>query len=56
MKLFESVQIGHSVLKNRIATAPMTRSGAGMDGVVGPSTVVYFTQRATAGLIFIILC
>ena len=31
--------------------APMTRSRASAEGVVGQSTVLYYTQRATAGLI-----
>ena len=31
--------------------APMTRSRANMEGIVGDSTVVYYTQRASAGLI-----
>ena len=34
-----------------MAMAPMTRSRASMDGVVGASTVLYYTQRASAGLI-----
>lgn len=39
------------MLKNSLAMAPMTRSRASMDGVVGESTVLYYTQRASAGLI-----
>ncbi len=31
--------------------APMTRSRADMEGIVGDSTVLYYTQRASAGLI-----
>jgi N-ethylmaleimide reductase len=34
-----------------MAMAPMTRSRANMEGVVGPSTELYYTQRASAGLI-----
>lgn len=34
-----------------MAMAPMTRSRANIDGVVGDSTVLYYTQRASAGLI-----
>ena len=34
-----------------MAMAPMTRSRANMDGVVGDLTVLYYTQRASAGLI-----
>jgi N-ethylmaleimide reductase len=34
-----------------MAMAPMTRSRASIEGVVGESTVLYYTQRASAGLI-----
>ncbi len=51
MKLLEQVQLGTITLKNRMAMAPMTRSRASFTGVVGPSTVLYYTQRASAGLI-----
>lgn len=51
MKLLEQVKIGTKTLKNSMAMAPMTRSRANMNGVVGDSTVLYYTQRASAGLI-----
>lgn len=51
MKLLEPVVLGHLSLKNRMAMAPMTRSRASYEGVVGESTVTYYTQRASAGLI-----
>ena len=51
MKLLESVKIGHQLLHNRMVMAPMTRSRANIHGVVGESTVVYYAQRAGAGLI-----
>ena len=51
MKLLEPIQIGNSFLKNRMAMAPMTRSRADINGVVGNSTMRYYTQRASAGLI-----
>ena len=51
MKLLERVQIGGIEMSNRMVMAPMTRSRASMEGVVGESTVTYYTQRATAGLI-----
>jgi N-ethylmaleimide reductase len=51
MKLLESVKIGHQSLHNRMVMAPMTRSRANINGVVGESTVVYYAQRAGAGLI-----
>ena len=51
MKLLDPIKIGDIMLKNSMAMAPMTRSRASMDGVVGESTVLYYTQRASAGLI-----
>ncbi len=51
MKLLEPIEIGGKILKNRMAMAPMTRSRADQDGVVGNSTVLYYTQRSSAGLL-----
>lgn len=51
MKLFEKVTLGKQTLSNRIAMAPMTRSRADLKGVVGDLTILYYTQRASAGLI-----
>jgi N-ethylmaleimide reductase len=51
MKLLEPIKLGDFRLKNRMAMAPMTRSRANMEGVVGPSTVLYYKQRVSAGLI-----
>lgn len=51
MKLLESIKLGNINLKNRMAMAPMTRSRADINGVVGNSTVLYYKQRASAGLI-----
>jgi len=51
MKLLQPVSIGGKLLKNSMAMAPMTRSRANMEGIVGDSTVLYYTQRASAGLI-----
>ena len=51
LKLLEPLRIGHLSLKNSMAMAPMTRSRASFDGVVGDSTVLYYTQRSSAGLI-----
>lgn len=51
MKLLESIVLGEKVLSNRMAMAPMTRSRADFNGVVGPSTVLYYEQRSSAGLI-----
>jgi N-ethylmaleimide reductase len=51
MKLLEKITIGKETLKNAIAMAPMTRSRADREGVVSDLTVLYYTQRASAGLI-----
>lgn len=51
MKLLNEVALGNVMLKNGMAMAPMTRSRANDEGVVGESTVLYYTQRAGAGLI-----
>lgn len=51
MKLLESTKVGSKMLKNKMVMAPMTRSRANINGVVGQSTVIYYTQRASAGLI-----
>lgn len=51
MKLLASTQLGDLTLKNSMAMAPMTRSRANFHGVVGNSTVQYYTQRVSAGLI-----
>jgi N-ethylmaleimide reductase len=51
LKLLEETRLGDLVLRNRMAMAPMTRSRATMDGVVGELTERYYTQRSTAGLI-----
>ena len=51
MKLLSPFHLGKDVINNRIVMAPMTRSRANIDGEVGASTVLYYTQRASAGLI-----
>jgi N-ethylmaleimide reductase len=51
MKLLESIKLGNTNLKNRMAMAPMTRSRADINGIVGNSTILYYQQRASAGLI-----
>jgi len=51
MKLLEKTSLGGHNLKNRMVMAPMTRSRASLSGVVGNSTVLYYTQRTSAGLI-----
>lgn len=52
MKLLEKVLLGNVSLKNRMAMAAMTRGRAGTNGLVGDMTVEYYTQRASAGLLF----
>lgn len=51
MKLLEPVKLGNQSLKNRMVMASMTRSRADLNGIVGDLTVLYYTQRASAGLI-----
>lgn len=51
MKLLSPFHLGNDMINNRIVMAPMTRSRANIDGEVGASTVLYYTQRASAGLI-----
>jgi N-ethylmaleimide reductase len=43
--------MGDIALRNRMVMAPMTRSRASIDGIVGESTILYYTQRSTAGMI-----
>lgn len=49
--LFAPVALGALDLANRIVMAPLTRSRASDDGVVGELQATYYAQRATAGLI-----
>ena len=51
MKLLDTVKIAGRLLQNSMAMAPMTRSRADINGVVGNSTVLYYQQRVSAGLI-----
>jgi N-ethylmaleimide reductase len=51
MKLLESIKVGNTKLKNSMVMAPMTRSRANLAGIVGDSTMLYYTQRVSAGLI-----
>jgi len=51
MKLLQPITLGGKSLKNSMAMAPMTRSRADFHGIVSDSTVLYYTQRASAGLI-----
>jgi N-ethylmaleimide reductase len=49
--LFDPIQLGSSVLLNRIFMAPLTRTRAGEDGVPSRLAAKYYSQRASAGLI-----
>ncbi len=51
MKLLQKISIGNLALQNKMAMAPMTRSRADLKGVVSDLTVLYYKQRASAGLI-----
>lgn len=50
-QLLTPVRIGRVVAPNRVLMAPMTRSRASEDGVVGDMTATYYAQRASAGLL-----
>lgn len=49
--LFSPTKLGSIELSNRIIMAPMTRSRADDDGVVGDLTATYYAQRSSAGMI-----
>jgi len=49
--LFSPIKIGAMELKNRIIMAPLTRNRAGQGNVPQDMNVVYYEQRASAGLI-----
>ena len=49
--LTSPVTLGSLTLANRFVMAPMTRSRASEDGLIQPTAPIYYSQRATAGLI-----
>src|SRR5258705_4281350 len=49
--LFSPLTLGSLDCKNRIAMAPLTRSRAGPGNVPSPLNALYYSQRASAGLI-----
>ncbi len=51
VKLLTSTQFGKLQARNRVVMAPMTRSRADANGIVGELTVRYYVQRASAGLV-----
>lgn len=51
MNILSQTILGNKILKNKMAMAPMTRSRASDEGVVSDLMVLYYAQRASAGLI-----
>ncbi len=51
MTLFESIQFGNFVLKNRIVMAPLTRCRCDVGRVPNAMMAEYYAQRASAGMI-----
>lgn len=49
--LFKPLTLGDILLSNRIAMAPLTRNRAAAGNVPGPLAALYYTQRASVGLI-----
>jgi N-ethylmaleimide reductase len=49
--LFDPLQIGEFVIKNRVVMAPLTRARATREHVPTPRMATYYGQRASAGLI-----
>jgi len=49
--LYDPLTMGKLQLKNRVFMAPLTRNRARPDGVPGSMAAVYYSQRASAGLI-----
>jgi N-ethylmaleimide reductase len=49
--LFTPGRLGPYTLPHRLLMAPMTRNRARRDGVPSPSAVIYYAQRASAGMI-----
>lgn len=50
-ELFEPFRLGDLTLANRMVMAPMTRNRADKNGVVPRMMVIYYQQRASAGLV-----
>lgn len=51
-RLFEPVKLGDLELPNRVLMAPLTRNRAHDDGTPATMAETYYSQRASAGLIF----
>lgn len=50
-QVLSPIQVGRSMLANRLVMAPMTRSRAEFDGTPKASAATYYAQRAGVGLI-----
>lgn len=50
-KLWDPVKVGRMTLPHRLAMSPMTRSRALQDGTPADLAILYYTQRASMGLI-----
>jgi N-ethylmaleimide reductase len=50
--LFDPAKMGDVEVQNRVFMAPLTRNRARPDGVPGEHAAEYYSQRASAGLIF----
>ena len=50
-QLFSPVRVGRHTLSNRLVMAPMTRSRAEFDGTPNALAAMYYSQRASVGLI-----
>ena len=50
-ELFTPGRVGPYTLPHRVLMAPMTRNRARRDGAPSPSAVIYYAQRASAGMI-----
>lgn len=51
MNLLKSIRVGNNILKKSMVKAPVNRSRADTNGVVGDYTVTNYSQRVRAGLI-----
>src|SRR5574339_870453 len=50
-ELFTPGRLGPYTLAHRVLMAPMTRNRARRDGVPSASAIIYYAQRASAGMI-----
>ena len=50
-QIWDPIELGDIQLQHRVAMAPMTRSRATPDGVVGSMNAEYYAQRASMGLV-----